>query len=247
MNRRGLLAGCLLLGAMIVLAQAPQPVTTPQPSAPLLTVVLDAGHGGTDPGAVGPNLLKEKDLTLDLAKKIKAALSTEVSINVVLSRTDDTALTDLARVAIFNRAKPALMVSLHAGNLPGSANGFALFCERSAASAEPAQPATGDFFLWKEAQAPFLSESLKASLIFQENLIPMFTKLQPTDLPCAFLGVHQVPLAALEGAALPALVLELGSLGLPRQADLFKQESYKKEVAGAIASAIKEYFLKRAQ
>jgi N-acetylmuramoyl-L-alanine amidase len=85
-----------------------------------ITVMIDAGHGGKDPGAISPKGHFEKDFTLILANKVNDLLQREPMIIPILSRTDDTASTPLQRATLANESKVDLLISLHANTFKQS-------------------------------------------------------------------------------------------------------------------------------
>lgn len=129
----------LLVAAMILVAgESAQFVSTIEESTKRasqkqndeITIVVDAGHGGIDPGKIGVNNALEKDINLAIALKLERNLK-ESGINVVMTRTDDNGLyneTDSNkkvrdmknRLAIIEEAKPALAVSIHQNSYPDS-------------------------------------------------------------------------------------------------------------------------------
>lgn len=76
------------------------------------TVVIDAGHGGHDPGGIPSNIIPEKGVALDVAKRVRAALA-DAGLRTVLTRSDDTFIPLGTRVAIANAQKRAIFVSIH--------------------------------------------------------------------------------------------------------------------------------------
>lgn len=111
------------LSAQIVESTAPPPVAraprtpSPSPSGPRarqgqLTVVIDPGHGGRDPGAVGIGGLREKDINITVSRRVQASLQAK-GINAVLTRSDDRELDLAPRVSIAERADADVFVSIH--------------------------------------------------------------------------------------------------------------------------------------
>lgn len=100
---------------------ATPPVLQPAPAPDLATVVIDAGHGGPDTGAIVDGVV-EKDVTLAFAKALAAKLAAHGGFNVVMTRSDDVFVPLVGRVQIARDAKAALMVSIHADTLPESAD-----------------------------------------------------------------------------------------------------------------------------
>jgi N-acetylmuramoyl-L-alanine amidase len=76
------------------------------------TVVIDAGHGGHDPGGIPSNIIPEKGVALDVAKRVRAALA-DAGLRTVLTRSDDTFVPLATRVAIANAQKRAIFLSIH--------------------------------------------------------------------------------------------------------------------------------------
>lgn len=113
----------------------PRPTPRPQPVSPLVaTVILDAGHGGKDIGAPGRYGPDEKHIALDTTLRIAKALRGR-GVNVVLTRRNDTYPTLPQRIALANRLRPNLFVSIHADSAPNrQARGFTIYAARQASS-----------------------------------------------------------------------------------------------------------------
>ena len=106
----------------------PRPVQRPLP--PQAPVIIDAGHGGKDPGATGVGGVYEKDVNLAVALKVAEILKAH-KVPVILTRSTDVFIELNERAAIANRAKAALFVSIHSDSAPNSsARGFTLFVRR---------------------------------------------------------------------------------------------------------------------
>src|SRR5207244_5958147 len=82
--------------------------------APLRVLVLDAGHGGHDPGAVGPGGLQEKDLVLDVTRRVARLLEDRLNVKVLLSRDADHFVALRDRTSFANKERADLFVSIHA-------------------------------------------------------------------------------------------------------------------------------------
>ena len=112
---------------------APKPETQQEP--PLGLVVLDPGHGGRDPGAIGCNGMFEKDCVLFVAHRVCRRLA-ESKVKVIMTRSDDRFVTLEGRAEIANRAQADLFVSNHADSAPRrAANGHTLYVARGASGA----------------------------------------------------------------------------------------------------------------
>lgn len=184
-------------------------------------IVLDAAHGGTDPGALlgadGP----EKNYTLAFALRLHTLLNAR-GIRSTLTRTGDVALDSDARAAIANRAHAAACILLHA---TASGNGVHLFTS-SLASATPGPQDTRRAFLpWRTAQASYATESLRLESDIN-------TALAREHVP-ALLG--RTSLMPLDSMACPAVAIEVAP---PDAATPLNDSAYQQQIAGSLASAL---------
>lgn len=228
-----------------------------QPAAPAVArvhrIVIDAGHGGTEEGAIGPTGLKEKELTLDVAKRLATLLQAD-GFDVVLTRDSDVNLALDARAGIANNKKADLFVSLHANASRFSkARGAETFflareatddqartvaaLENDAAGAATQAAATGDtdlsLILWDMAQVEHLEDSQKLAAIVQENLNKA---LGITDR-----GVRQAPFRVLVGSTCPSVLVELGFITNPDDEKLLANSDYRQKLATALQAALRRY------
>ncbi|MCA1612277.1 MAG: N-acetylmuramoyl-L-alanine amidase [Acidobacteria bacterium] len=188
-------------------APAPAPVPTPA-----WTVVIDAGHGGTETGAIGPGGLQEKDTTLQIARRIASALPRLLSCRVLMTRDSDAVISLDDRTAVANHEKADLFLSVHANSSRASgAHGSETYYlsleasdriaqdvasrENSLPSAPAAAPAprpaggspTLDFILWDLAQSAHIKDSSELAEAIQQELNgaaapPEVSSLPPRDV-----------------------------------------------------------------
>jgi len=136
--------GASLMGAQLLTASplwaattktgAGQPLPLHKPRAPRL-LMLDPGHGGHDPGAIGRIGTYEKDITLDIARRMADALSGQPGITAKLTRDDDTFLPLEERVRVGREAKADLFLSVHADSAPNTtAHGLSVYTLSTKAS-----------------------------------------------------------------------------------------------------------------
>ena len=201
---------------------APAPPLPPlDPTPGIRTVVIDPGHGGDDAGATGPGDLKEKDLTLQLARRLKAAIESRMGLRVLLTRDSDENVPIDQRTSLANNSKADVFISLHANasSRPDVRGAQVLSLSiadyRSQPGAEaakglPVPTVAGNTRLiqavpWDLAQLPFADRSaaLGALLVrhLTERAVPLYSR------PAA-----QLPLRVLVGANMPAVLLEVGFL-----------------------------------
>jgi N-acetylmuramoyl-L-alanine amidase len=227
-----------LLAAQTTEAQTPQPAapppppTTPppelppfgQPASTLRTIVVDPGHGGDDDGVKGAGGAKEKDVTLAVARRLKGALEGRLGIRVLLTRDDDRNVPIDDRSAMANNNKADLFVSLHANGSPRKAAsgaiifaaGFAPQAEHAAGASTPERlPTFGgglreiDLVPWDLAQYRYLDASNAFAKLVQQQF--------QDHVPLAARSLEQAPLRVLEGANMPAVLIEMGYLSNPAQ------------------------------
>ncbi len=231
----------------------------PVPAAPkkaLPVIVLDPGHGGVETGAIGPTGLQEKDLTLDLARRLKVLLERQ-GVTVVLTRDEDRVLPLDDRTAIANHNRAILFISIHlnASKRKSAVGAETYFLATAATDAEartlaglenkayespdaaatPATSATApdrglELILWDLAQNSFLVESSRLAEAIQTEL--------NTATGVRDRGVRQAPFRVLMGATMPAILIEAGFISNPEEEARFKDDAYKDKVAEAIARAV---------
>jgi N-acetylmuramoyl-L-alanine amidase len=214
------------------------------------TIVIDPGHGGTETGALGPSGIQEKDLTLALARDLEARLESAMPVRVVLTRNEDANLPLDTRTSIANQNKADLFISIHLNSSLGSgAHGAETYflstdasdprAARSAAE-ENLSPGAAEeipqdlqLILWDLAQTHHLSESQRFAGMVQTELNQA---LQLRDR-----GVKQAPFRVLKGAAMPAVLVELGFLNNPEEEKKLQDPEYRGELVGALARAVQRY------
>ena len=234
----------------------PSPRERRESVAPLRVVVLDAGHGGHDTGAVGPGGLQEKDLVLDVTRRVARLLEDKLDVKVLLSRDADHFVTLRDRTTYANRERADLFVSIHANAhretasagvetyflsseaTDGAARQVAAL-ENSVVQLEktPARPSgrldAVKAILWDLAQSEFQQESSRLAEVVQDSMT------QSLRIPNR--GVKQAGFYVLGGAAMPAILIEIGFVTNPKEERRLKDTKYRDEIARAIYSGLAEY------
>jgi len=188
--------GKILMGIPAVAQAAPAPVPMPPtpPVQPRYVIVLDAAHGGSDAGARFESNLLEKDITLELAGRLRSVLQAR-SISVVTTREIDTTLLSRNRAETANHAQSAACIVIHA-----TATGSGVHLFTSSLAPEPNQ----HFQPWQTAQAPWETQSMKLESEMNAALshaqIPVTlgrASVQPMDnMTCPAVAVEVAPVAA---------------------------------------------------
>jgi N-acetylmuramoyl-L-alanine amidase len=234
--------------------------SAPAPApAPAITIVVDPGHGGGETGAIGPGGLQEKEVTLQIARRLAAAIPRLLSSRVVLTRDSDSAISLDDRTSLANHEKANLFLSLHANSSKATgAHGsetYYLSLESSdrlsqevarrenlpvlgtgGAEAPPPNPDL-DFILWDLAQSAHLNESSRLAEAIQTQL----NVVSKTDNR----GIKQAPFRVLSGATMPAVLVEVGFISHSEEEKQLKSAPFQQSVADAIARAVAEFFGKR--
>jgi N-acetylmuramoyl-L-alanine amidase len=234
-------------------AEAPPVIARPPTPRPgIHTIVLDPGHGGGETGAVSASGTQEKALTLMLAEAVKSRLENRLPVRVVLTRSEDAQLPLSTRSAIANQFKADLFVSIHLNSSPGAVAGGAetYFLSAQASDARAASAAAAEnrnggagedgdalyglqLLLWDLAQSRYLGESQRLANLIQQEL--------NVELGLRDRGVKQAPFRVLMGAAMPAVLVELGFLSNPEEEKKLLQPAYRSQLAEALTRAITRY------
>ncbi|HET9229537.1 MAG TPA: N-acetylmuramoyl-L-alanine amidase [Thermoanaerobaculia bacterium] len=236
--------------------EVPTPTAVrPQEAPGIRTIVIDPGHGGTETGAIGPSGIHEKELTLALARELEARLE-QAGLRVVLTRNEDANVPHDNRTAIANQNKADLFISIHLNSSLGQgahgAETYFLSAEATDASAAraaeaenlagapqetpPADPEAMEdlqLILWDLAQSHHMAESQRFAKMVQGELNQA---LQLRDR-----GVKQAPFRVLMGAAMPAVLVELGFLSNPEEETKLQDPEYRGALIAALTRAIQRY------
>jgi N-acetylmuramoyl-L-alanine amidase len=231
-----------------------------QPSlAPI--VVIDPGHGGVDPGRIGPNGLKEKDVVLQVSQRLAQAL-TRRGYEVRLTRTTDTLVNLAHRPKLANEwrgTRPGLFLSIHANGVSdGRVRGFETFflsdartdderrvaeMENAAVAYESPDRVVGaddlDFILNNLRNDYYIRASHDLAGLVQDSFSVFHSG--------ANRGVKQAGFRVLVGAFMPAVLIELGFISNPAEERLLGSSAFQTQAATAIADAVDRFFQKQGE
>ncbi|MCK4764591.1 MAG: N-acetylmuramoyl-L-alanine amidase [Candidatus Aminicenantes bacterium] len=216
------------------------------------TICIDPGHGGSDLGAIGKSNVLEKDITLQVSRKLKRLIEAKLGLRVLMTRRGDTEVSLDSRVALANNQKADMFISIHVnGSFRRAARGpetfyvslkatdqesFQLAQKENKAFDEIEKMAEEDelkMILWNMAQTEFIKDSSKLADFIQKELnILMHTRNR---------GVKQAPFRVLMRAAMPAVLIEVAFLTNPTEEKKLKNDSLLNEVALAIYTGINKY------
>lgn len=230
-----------------------QPIHEPQ-QFPFTTIVIDPGHGGKDQGARGRGGLLEKNVTLDIALKLKELIENDPGMKVVLTRTGDYFVSLKERTAIANHAKggaPAdLFISIHTNSHKSpKVGGFETFYISD--SVDPGAEATAAMenavvdlewdmddsvestltpILWDLQFTEFISESSELAFIAKKEL--------GERLNTRNRGVRQAQFIVLAGVAMPSILVEVAFISNRIEEAKLKTADYKNKCAEALAASV---------
>lgn len=241
-------------------APAPQAALAPRPAAMarLATVVIDPGHGGEDPGAIGRRGTQEKDITLLIARRLKALIDAEPDMRAVLTRDGDFYLSLQARVEKARRIRADLFVSIHADAfIKPHARGSSVFAlsERRATSeaarwlAKKENDAdlvggvnidTKDRYLAQTlldlSQTATIDHSLRLGGAVLHELGAINTLHKPR--------VEQASFAVLKAPDVPSILVETAFISNPEEERRLADRAYQDRMAQALLAGIKRYLAK---
>jgi len=216
------------------------------------TIVIDAGHGGKDPGAVGYRGTKEKDIALDVAKRLEKKLSKNLNVKIVMTRDEDIFLRLSERTKIANENNGSLFISIHTNAAEDRrASGFETFligpnkneaAVRVAARENAVLELEGisgqkltneDLIKATIAQSAFASKSEQFASMVQ---VEIKKRVQSKDR-----GVKQAGFYVLMGASMPNVLVELGFISNPSEEKKLRSPQYRDQLATAIYRAVEQY------
>ena len=210
-------------------------------------VVIDAGHGGKDTGTIGPTGLTEKALVLDIARKLKERIETELGAAVVMTREDDAFVPLETRTAIANQAEADLFLSIHANaSRISSTRGFETYFLNFTTSREGLQIAARE----NAASQRSISElqDIVSTIILRDKVDESREFAAHVQKSMATRkhfgkdrGVKQAPFVVLIGANMPSILAEVSFISNPDDERLLKGEDRRQQIAEALFEGVRSY------
>ena len=222
----------------------------------MITIAIDAGHGGEDPGAHGANGTREKDLTLAIAKKLKAQIDAEPNMRGILTRDADFFVPLHNRVVKARNMKADLFVSIHADAFTNqAAKGSSVF----ALSERGATSASARYLAKKENESdliggvsldnkdPVLARTLldlsQAATINDSLKLGKAVLGQVGQINSLHKGsVEQAAFAVLKSPDIPSILVETAFISNPEEERKLNDETHQDKLAASILAGIKKYF-----
>jgi N-acetylmuramoyl-L-alanine amidase len=204
---------------------------TPSPSGPFTVVILDPGHGGQDSGAMCGGLL-EKDLTLDVARRIDRLLDSE-GIATLMTRMGDTYVSLADRAAVANRTRNCIFVSIHFNedNKPIASGVETYYASHQISS--NASLASWLPFVWRPLSNAPNPESQRLAGFIQEALVARTRAINRGTQPGQFFVIANV--------TSPAVLVEGGFLTNKEDISKLASNDYRDQIAAAVADGVLQY------
>lgn len=222
----------------------------------LIIVAIDAGHGGEDPGAVGPSGLYEKDVVLSIAQKLRARINAQPGMRAMLTRESDYFVPLKDRVGKARRVQADLFVSIHADAFMNpQARGASIF----ALSDKGATSAAARWMAKRENASDMVGgvnikakdSSVMHALLDMSTTAQIKDSLKLGQAVLSHLGkvgklhkarVEQAGFAVLKAPDIPSILVETGFISNPDEESKLRDEDYQAKLADALMSGIRRYF-----
>jgi len=219
------------------------------------TIVIDPGHGGRDPGAIGVMGTREKDIVFDIANRLRAKLMQSGRYNVILTRDGDTTMSLAERVEFANAGRTDLFISLHVNALPQQrVNLIETYYygppsdEKTLRLAEQENSGSGimtrDFEnmikkignTFKEQESATLASAIQHSL---------FTNVKKYDKDTADAGIKIAPFVVLLGVDAPSVLVEISCISKKQEELKLNLPAYREEITSFLAEGTIRYLARR--
>jgi N-acetylmuramoyl-L-alanine amidase len=214
-------------------------------------IVIDPGHGGHDTGTIGPNGLCEKDVVLDVAKRLGKALETRLGAEVIYTRSDDTFIPLETRTAVANRERADLFISIHANSSSDpDARGVETYYLNFTSSPEALEVAARENAVSENSihelqdlvKKIALKEKIDESREFAGDVQhSLHNGLAARSPAIRDRGVKKAPFIVLIGANMPSILAEISFVSNPTDASRMDTPDYRQRIADALYRGIAKY------
>jgi N-acetylmuramoyl-L-alanine amidase len=246
---------------LVIDIQGTESIKKPEVTLSKRRIVIDAGHGGHDPGAVGPSGICEKDVVLDVALKLKEILLKDPSNEVFLTRETDVFIPLEERTAIANKKNADLFVSIHANASPSRrATGIETYllnwtndeeammvaARENAISLKKMKEINRQMDVLEMIKNDLMrenkrDESIRLAHYIQKSLISTLSR--ENNRKRIDLGVKQALFYVLFGAKMPSVLVEVSFISNPGEERLLSRDSYRMQLAKAISDGLNIYMM----
>ena len=214
-------------------------------------IVIDAGHGGHDTGTIGPNGLLEKDVVLDVAKRLGRLLETRLGAEVIYTRKDDTFVPLETRTAIANQERADLFISIHANSSHDSdARGVETYYLNFTSSPEALEVAARENAVSEKSihelqdlvKKIALKEKIDESREFAGDVQQsLYGGLSLNSAGIRNRGIKKAPFIVLIGANMPSILAEISFVSNPTDERKMETSEHRQRIAESLYRGISKY------
>jgi N-acetylmuramoyl-L-alanine amidase len=220
------------------------------------TIAIDAGHGGHDPGAIGKNGLKEKQVTLDIARRVADLVRERLGVKVIMTRDADVFIPLDERPAVAKTKGADLFVSIHVNaTRKRKTRGIETYIQslrasdRNAMATAALENATSEKTLSQlDSELTRILKDLHSDVKQEESLqlahavqASLVSSIRPVQGHVVNLGVKRAFFYVLVNTNMPSILAEVGFISNPEEEKLLKSESYRQKIAEALYEGVKKF------
>ena len=214
-------------------------------------IVIDPGHGGHDTGTIGPNGLQEKDLVLDVAKRLGRLLEARLGAEVIYTRQDDTFIPLETRTAIANREQADLFISIHANSSrDADARGVETYYLNFTSSPEALEVAARENAVSEKSihelqdlvKKIALKEKIEESREFAGDVQQsLYGGLALNNDGIRNRGIKKAPFIVLIGANMPSILAEISFVSNPTDERKLETAEHRQRIAESLYRGVSKY------
>jgi len=214
-------------------------------------IVIDAGHGGHDTGTIGPNGLLEKDVVLDVSKRLGRLLESRLGAEVIYTRQDDTFIPLETRTAIANRERADLFISVHANSSRDSdARGVETYYLNFTSSPEALEVAARENAVSEKSihelqdlvKKIALKEKIEESREFAGDVqASLYGGLALSNAGIRNRGIKKAPFIVLIGANMPSILAEISFVSNPTDERKLETSEHRQRIAESLYRGVSKY------
>ena len=214
-------------------------------------IVIDPGHGGHDTGTIGPNGVREKDVVLDVSRRLGKMLRQQLGAEVVYTRSDDTFIPLETRTAIANRERADLFISVHANSSDDpDARGVETYYLNFTSSKDALELASRENAVSQKSihelqdlvKKITLKEKIDESREFASDVqSSLYSSLASKSSTLRNRGVKKAPFIVLIGANMPSILAEISFVSNPVDAKKLQSQEHRQQIAESLYRGIARY------
>jgi N-acetylmuramoyl-L-alanine amidase len=233
---------------------------SPVPKPPLIPevkrIMIDPGHGGKDPGAIGRNGLAEKEVVLDVGLRLKELIKRNLGLEVLMTRDRDVYIPLEERTQLANGKGADLFISIHANASPNRrVRGLEIYTLGQATDSSALATAARENSVQEESMKNLdgvikmmltdltIMKRLDHSLEFADSTRQAFVRNLGTDYDLNDLGVKQAPFYVLMNAGMPSILAEVSFISNPVEEKRLSSRAYREKIAHSLLLGVQEYIL----